>query len=206
MDEIDKEQVPLLSSGTAPPSVVASFSPIVVPSVPASSPDVVALNPKIIASTVHTPAAVATQATSNLQGPRATPATVSAFKTSPPNSNAAVFISAAFKNGTTSTPYNVHGPKNSEEIGHEISEIQSPQLVEPNFKSVIELPQKQNKTIIATHQQLTAPMTLPKPTIAKFKGDQIEYNTFVMAFDACIRTKATTSAGPLVLPKSASRG
>ena len=46
LDEIDKEQVPLLSSGTAPPSLVASFSPIVVPSVPASPPDVVALNPK----------------------------------------------------------------------------------------------------------------------------------------------------------------
>ena len=37
-------------------------------------------------------------------------------------------------------------------------------------------------------------MTLPKPTITKFKGDPIEYNTFIMAFDARIRTKATTSS------------
>ena len=37
-------------------------------------------------------------------------------------------------------------------------------------------------------------MTLPQPTITKFKGDPIEYNTFIMAFDASIRTKASTSS------------
>ena len=151
LDKIDKEQVPLLSSGTAPPSAVVSFSPIVVPCIPASSPDDVALNPKIIVSTVKTPAAATTQATSSLQGSRATPATASAVKTSPPNPNAAEFIPAVFKNGTSSTPYNVHGLKNSEEIGYGISEIQFPQFVEHTFKSAIELQQKQNKTIIATH-------------------------------------------------------
>ena len=129
LDERDKEQVPLLSSGMVPPSVVTSFSPIVVPSVPASSLDDVALNPKTNVSTVQTPAAAATQATSSLQGPRATPATVSAVKTSLPNPNAAEFIPAAFKNGTSPTPYNVHGRKNSEEIGHGISEIQLPLFV-----------------------------------------------------------------------------
>lgn len=126
--------------------------------------------------------------------PGTTLATDSAVKTSPPNPNAEEFIPAAFKNGTSSTPYNVHGPKNSEEIGHGISEIQLPQLVERTFKSVIELQQKQNEAIIATHQQLTAAMTLPQPTITKFKGDPIEYNTFIMAFDASIRTKASTSS------------
>ena len=194
LDEIDKEQVPLLSSGTVPPSVVASFPPIVVPSLPASSPDDVALHPIALVYTVQTPAAAETQATSTLQGPGTTLATDSAVKTAPPNPNAEEFIPAAFKNGTSSTPYNVHGPKNSEEIGHGISEIQLPQFVERTFKSVIELQQKQNEAIIATHQLLTAAMTLPQPTITKFKGDPIEYNTFIMAFDARIRTKASTSS------------
>ena len=157
--------------------MVASFPPIVVPSLPASSPDEVSLHPKALVSTVQTPAAAETQVMSTLQGPGTTLATDSTVKTSPPNPNAEEFISAAFKNGTSSTPYNVHGPKNSEEIGHGISEIQLPQFVERTFKSVIELQQKQNEAIIATHQLLTAAMTLPQPTITKFKGDPIEYNT-----------------------------
>ncbi|KAK2562687.1 hypothetical protein P5673_014393 [Acropora cervicornis] len=37
-------------------------------------------------------------------------------------------------------------------------------------------------------------MTLSQPTITKFKGDPIEYNTLIMAFDAGIRSKATSSA------------
>ena len=174
--------------------MVASFPPIVVSSLPASSPDDVALHPKALVSTVQTPAAAETQAMSTLQGPGTTLAIDLAVKTSPPNPNAEEFIPAAFKNGTSSTPYIVHGPKNSEEIGHGISEIQSPQLVERTFKSVRELQQKQNEAIIATHQRLTTAMTLPQPTITKFKGDPIEYNTFIMAFDARIRTKASTSS------------
>ena len=106
--------------------MVASFPPIVVPSLPASSPNDVALHPIALVYTVQTPAAAETQATSTLQGPGTTLATDSAVKTAPPNPNAEEFIPAAFKNGTSSTPYNVHGPKNSEEIGHGISEIQLP--------------------------------------------------------------------------------
>ena len=37
-------------------------------------------------------------------------------------------------------------------------------------------------------------MTLSQPTITKFKADPIEYNTLIMAFDARIRSKATSSA------------
>ena len=65
--------------------------------------------------------------------------------------------------------------------------------MEHTFQSVIELQQRQSETIIATHQQLTAAMTLSQPTITKFKGDPIEYNTLIMAFDARIRSKATSS-------------
>ena len=81
LDEIDKEQIPLLLSGTVPPSVVSSFPPIVVPSLPASSPDDVALHPKALVSTVQTPAAAETQVMSTLQGPGTTLATDSAVKT-----------------------------------------------------------------------------------------------------------------------------
>ena len=66
LDEIIKEQVPLLSSGTVPPSVVASFPPIVVPSLPASSPDDIALHPKALVSPIETPAAAETQVMSTL--------------------------------------------------------------------------------------------------------------------------------------------
>ena len=51
------------------------------------------------------------------------------------------------------------------------------QLVGCTFQSVIELQQKQNETVIATHQQLTA--------------------AFIMAFDAHICAKATTSTNLL---------
>ncbi|XP_068735651.1 uncharacterized protein [Montipora capricornis] len=37
-------------------------------------------------------------------------------------------------------------------------------------------------------------MTFPPPTITKFKGDPIEYNTFIMAFDARIHSKGTSNA------------
>lgn len=47
---------------------------------------------------------------------------------------------------------------------------------------------------VTTETKLTAAMTLTQPTITQFKGDPIEYKTFVMAFDAHICSKATTSA------------
>lgn len=49
-------------------------------------------------------------------------------------------------------------------------------------------------TRVTTETKLTAAMTLTQPTITKFKGDPIEYKTFVMVFDAHICSKATTSA------------
>ena len=38
------------------------------------------------------------------------------------------------------------------------------------------------EVLIATHQQLAAAMTLPQPEVSKFKGDPIDYQTFIMAF------------------------
>ena len=94
---------------------------------------------------------------------------------------------------TSSTPHTCNDLEAPKETSHGVFEGQSPRLLERTFQSVVELQQKQNETIMATHQQLTAAMTLPQPTISKFKGDPIEYKTFVMAFDAHIRSKATTS-------------
>ena len=95
----------------------------------------------------------------------------------------------------SSTPLSGNGLREtSKESSHGVSEARSPQLAERTFQNVIELQQKQNETIIATHQQLTAAMTLPQPTITKFTGDPIEYKTFVMAFDTRICSKASTGS------------
>ena len=194
LNEIDREQeVPPPSCSSGPPSVVASFSPIVVSSVPTSLPNVLAFSPKALDSTAHNPAFAETQEKSTLQGTRNTGATDAATESSLPNPKVTKFIPGTFENGISSTPTG-HGPETPEQISHGVSEVQSPRLAERTFQSVIELQQKQNETIIATHQQLTAAMTLPQPTITKFKGDPIGYKTFVMAFDARIRSKATNSA------------
>lgn len=75
------------------------------------------------------------------------------------------------------------------------SDIPSPPLPhEKSFAEVMAMQQQQNEQMIATHQQLAAAMALPQPTITKFKGDPIDYKTFVMAFDTRIRSKATNSA------------
>ena len=200
LEELDREHNPPLPCGSSPPSDVASFSPIVIPSVAASLPNEVTLKPEVFVPTTQTPATTETQAKFALQGPRISAATDSIVKTSPSNPETAEFIPTTFADGTSSTPYTGHGSKNSKEIAHGISEIQSPQLVERTFQSVIELQQRQNETIIATHQQLTAAMTLPQPTITKFKRDPIEYNTFIMAFDVRIHSKATSNADLLYYP------
>lgn len=48
--------------------------------------------------------------------------------------------------------------------------------------------------MIATHQQLAAAMTLPQPEVHKFKGDPIEYGTFIMAFKARIESRTFRAA------------
>ena len=76
LNEIDREQeVPPPSCSSGPPSVVASFSPIVVSSVPTSLPNVLAFSPKALDSTAHNPAFAETQEKSTLQGTRNTGAT-----------------------------------------------------------------------------------------------------------------------------------
>lgn len=56
---------------------------------------------------------------------------------------------------------------------------------------------QQNEQMIATHQQLAAAMTLPQPKVPKFKGDQIEHKTFIMAFKTRIESKTVSVADQL---------
>ena len=53
------------------------------------------------------------------------------------------------------------------------------------------------EVLIATHQQLAAAMTLPQPEVSKFKGDPIEYQTFIMAFTTRIESKTVSAADRL---------
>lgn len=191
LNEMDREQeINPLSCGPGPPSAVASFSPIVVSSVLAPLPKNLTFSPKALDPVAQAPPTVETQVKPTLQGTSNTAVKDAAPESALLNPKAAKFIPDTFANGTSSTPYTGHAL----ETPHGIHGVQSPQLVERTFQSVIELQQKQNETIIATQQQLTAAMTLPQPTITKFKGDPIEYKTFIMAFDAHIRSKATNSA------------
>ena len=109
------------------------------------------------------------------RGTRDTITTAAIAKSSLLNSKAAEFIPSTFVDKTSSTPRTCNDLEAPKEISHGVSEGQSLQLVERTFQSILELQQKQNETIIATHQQLTAAMTLRQPTITKFKGDPIEY-------------------------------
>ena len=62
------------------------------------------------------------------------------------------------------------------------------------FQSLMSLHQKQNETIIATHRELTTAISLPQPTVPTYKGDFLEYKSFVMAFDTRIRARTSSSA------------
>lgn len=145
------------------------------PFVSASLPDDFASSPEVLVSTAQTPDPTETKVTSSLQGTRDTITTAAIAKSSLLNSKAAEFIPSTFVDKTSSTPRTCNDLEAPKEISHGVSEGQSPQLVERTFQSILELQQKQNETIIATHQQLTAAMTFRQPAITKFKGDPIEY-------------------------------
>jgi hypothetical protein len=51
--------------------------------------------------------------------------------------------------------------------------------------------------ILATYQQLAAAVTLPQPEVPRFKGDTINYNTFMMSFDARIVSRTTNDVDRL---------
>ena len=49
--------------------------------------------------------------------------------------------------------------------------------------------QRHNEHIIETNRQLAVAMTLPQPEVPKFKGDPLEYQPFIMAFQSRIESK-----------------
>ena len=55
----------------------------------------------------------------------------------------------------------------------------------------------QQETMVNSYQQLTAAITLPQPKIQVFKGDPVEYASFIMAFTARIEPRATSDADRL---------
>jgi hypothetical protein len=67
-------------------------------------------------------------------------------------------------------------------------------VTESVLESMMLLQQRQTETLISTHQQLTASMTLPQPSINVFKGDPLEYRTFVMSFDTRIQYRVNNNA------------
>lgn len=67
-------------------------------------------------------------------------------------------------------------------------------VTERILESMMLLQQRQTETLISTHQQLTASMNLPQPSITIFKGDLLEYRTFVTSFDTRIRHRVNNSA------------
>ncbi len=62
------------------------------------------------------------------------------------------------------------------------------------LENMMLMQQRQTETLILTHQQLTASMTLPQPSINIFKGDPLEYRTFVTAFDSRIQNRVNNYA------------
>ena len=77
------------------------------------------------------------------------------------------------------------------------SSPKAPNVRESVFESMMLLQQQQTETLISTHQQLTTSMALPQPSINIFKGDPLEYRTFVMSFDTRIQYRVTNSADQL---------
>ena len=65
------------------------------------------------------------------------------------------------------------------------------------IQAILTMQQQQNQQVITTHQQLAAAMTLPQPEVPTFRGDPINYKTFIMAFTARVESKITSNADRL---------
>ena len=94
----------------------------------------------------------------------------------------------------TSETHNSIGARN---VLRDIRDPNSSVLSKQAIGAILTLQQQQNQQVIATHQQLAAAMTLPQPEVPTFKGDSIDYKTFIMAFTARVESKTTNSADRL---------
>ena len=65
------------------------------------------------------------------------------------------------------------------------------QIYQAMQKDFVNMQQMQNEQILAAHQTLASAVSLPQPKVPKFKGDPIEFNTFLRSFDARIAPLAS---------------
>ena len=71
-----------------------------------------------------------------------------------------------------------------------------PQASEVN-KNFLTMQQEQNAQMLAAHRMLATAVSLPQPEVTKFKGDPIEYNTFISSFESRIASLASTDSDRL---------
>ena len=65
------------------------------------------------------------------------------------------------------------------------------------LKEVFKIQHKQIQGLVASQYQLATVIALPEPEVRKFKGDPMEFKTFLMAFDARIQSRVINSADRL---------
>ena len=64
-------------------------------------------------------------------------------------------------------------------------------------QQLLDMQRNHSESLLATHHQIAAVMSLPLPLVPKFNGDPIEYSAFVLAFDTRISSRVTTNADRL---------
>ena len=65
------------------------------------------------------------------------------------------------------------------------------------LKEVFKIQHEQIQGMVASQNQLATAIALPEPEVQKFKGDPMEFKTFLMAFDAPVQSRVTNSADRL---------
>lgn len=65
------------------------------------------------------------------------------------------------------------------------------------LKEVFKIQHEQIQGMVASQHHLATAIALPEPEVRKFKGDPLEFKTFLMAFDARVQSRVTNSADRL---------
>ena len=87
-------------------------------------------------------------------------------------------------------PHGIKTERNDENSMHQLRD-------EELLKEVFQMQQEQIQRMLSSHHQLATAMTIPQPDVPKFKGDPMDYKTFMMAFDARVQLKVISSADRL---------
>ena len=86
-----------------------------------------------------------------------------------------------------------HGIKTERRDENSMQQVRDEKLL----KEVFKMQQEQIQRMVSSQHQLATVMTLPQPEVPKFKGDPMDYKTFIMAFDARVQSKVISSADRL---------